>query len=218
MTPVIHSDGSITPEDVLRFRQFFGHVRFIWPEDADRWVEQRFAGSEFDALRGFRSHFFWSKVLAFHMSEQARVVVRFVSDILIFDRPTEVIERCAMAHESLALTSFHDEFDWGVGIGSGERARGAVWNSHRRWVKLWFDRYAQVWGRAVSVPRADAAGLHARMARPLLRRAGPHGADGGRVRLASTAAFVPDGTTDEFSRRDRDSLRLEPGSPSPVLL
>ena len=112
MTPVIHSDGSITPEDVLRFRQFFGHVRFIWPEDADRWVEQRFAGSEFDALRGFRSHFFWSKVFAFHMSEQARVVVSLDSDILIFDRPTEVIERCAMAHESLALTSFHDEFDW----------------------------------------------------------------------------------------------------------
>jgi hypothetical protein len=56
------------------------------------------------------------------------------------------------------------------------------------------------------------------MARPLLRRAEPHGADGGRVRVASTAAFVPDGTCDDFSRRDRDSLRLKPGSPSPVLL
>lgn len=112
MTPVIHSDGSLTPVDVLRFQKFFPQIRFVWPEDAERWVEQRFSGSEFNALRGFRSHIFWSKVFAFHMSEQARVVMSLDSDILFFDRPTEVLERCATAHESLALTSFRDEFDW----------------------------------------------------------------------------------------------------------
>ena len=112
MTPVIHSDGSLTSVEVLRFRQFFPQVRFIFPEDEERWVEQKFAGSEFQALRDFRSHFFWSKVFGFHMSEQAKVVMSLDSDILFFDRPTEVIERCAIAHESLALTSFSDEFDW----------------------------------------------------------------------------------------------------------
>jgi len=113
MTPVIHSDGSLTPEDVLRFRKFFPQVRFIMPEDVDLWVKQRFAGSEFDFVRAFRSqYFFWSKVFAFHMSERARVVVTLDSDILFFDRPTQILDRCATAHESFALTSFRDEFDW----------------------------------------------------------------------------------------------------------
>jgi len=112
IAPVIHSDGSLTPVDVLRFQKFFPQIRFVWPEDAERWVEQRFAGSEFNGLRGFRSHIFWSKVFGFHMSEQAKVVMSLDSDILFFDRPTEVLERCATAHESLALTSFRDEFDW----------------------------------------------------------------------------------------------------------
>lgn len=113
MTPVIHSDGSITPEDVLRFRQFFGHVRFIWPEDAQRWVEQRLVGSEFEFLRSFfHTNFFGSRLVASHMSERARVVVALDSDVLFFDRPTEMIEQCFVPHESLALTSFRDEFDW----------------------------------------------------------------------------------------------------------
>ncbi|TAF50503.1 MAG: hypothetical protein EAZ60_28720 [Oscillatoriales cyanobacterium] len=98
MTPVIQSDGSITPEDVLRFRKFFPHVRFLFPEDAKRLVEQRLAGSEFEFLRSFsHTHFFGSRLLASHMSEQARVVV---------------LEQCAVAHNSPALTSFRDEFDW----------------------------------------------------------------------------------------------------------
>lgn len=113
MTPVIHSDGSIGPEDVLRFRQFFPQVQFIWPEDAQRWVEQRLVGSEFEFLRSFsRTHLFGSRLVASHMSEQTRVVIALDSDVLFFDRPTEVIQKCATAHESLALTSFRDEFDW----------------------------------------------------------------------------------------------------------
>ncbi|MCC3409961.1 MAG: hypothetical protein JGK17_31390 [Microcoleus sp. PH2017_10_PVI_O_A] len=113
MTPVIQSDGSITPEDVLRFRKFFPHVRFLFPEDAKRLVEQRLAGSEFEFLRSFsHTHFFGSRLLASHMSEQARVVVGIDSDVLVFDRPTEVLEQCAVAHNSPALTSFRDEFDW----------------------------------------------------------------------------------------------------------
>ncbi len=113
MTPVIHSDGSIAPEDVLRFQKFFPQVRFIWPEDAQRWVEQQLVGSEFEFLRSFfRNHLFGSRLVASHMSEQARVVVALDSDVLFFDRPTEIIEKCLVAHESLALTSFHDEFDW----------------------------------------------------------------------------------------------------------
>ena len=113
MTPVIHSDGSITPEDVLRFRQFFPQIKFIWHEDAQRWVEQRLAGNEFEFLRSFfGTHFFGSRLVASHMSERAKVVVALDSDVLFFDRPNEMIEQCAVAHQSLALTSFRDEFDW----------------------------------------------------------------------------------------------------------
>ncbi|WP_445172020.1 hypothetical protein [Microcoleus sp.] len=113
MTPVIQSDGSLTPEDVLRFRQFFPQVRFIRPEDVKPWVEQRFAGSEFEFLRSFfGTHFFGPRLLASHMSEQARVVVGLDSDVLFFDRPTEMIEQCAAAQNSRVVTSFRDEFDW----------------------------------------------------------------------------------------------------------
>jgi hypothetical protein len=113
MTPVIQSDGSITPEDVLRFRKFFPQVRFIMPEDVEPWVEQRLAGSEFEFLRNFfHTHFFGSRLLASHMSEQARVVVGLDCDVLFFERPTELIEQCAAAQNSPALTSFRDEFDW----------------------------------------------------------------------------------------------------------
>ncbi|MEG5123195.1 hypothetical protein QUB63_02920 [Microcoleus sp. ARI1-B5] len=113
ITPAIQSDGSIAPEDVLRFRKFFPHVRFIMPEEAERLVEQRLVGSEFEFLRRFfHTHFFGSRLLTSHMSEQARVVVGIDSDVLVFDRPTEVLEQCAAAKNSPALTSFRDEFDW----------------------------------------------------------------------------------------------------------
>lgn len=113
IAPVIHSDGSLTPQDVLRFRQFFPQVRFVWEEQAQQWVEQRFAGSEFDTLRSFRTHIFGSRLLASHMSEQVRVVVAMDSDVLFFERPSEVIERLnATSSESPVLTSFRDHFDW----------------------------------------------------------------------------------------------------------
>lgn len=113
MTPVIQSDGSLTPEDITRFRKFFPQIRFTMPEDVKPWVEKRLAGSEFEFLRTFfGTHFFGSRLLASHMSERARVIVGLDSDVLFFDRPTEIIEQCAVAQNSPVLTSFRDEFDW----------------------------------------------------------------------------------------------------------
>lgn len=112
MTPVIQSDGSISPEDVLRFQKFFPQVRFLLPEEVGSLVDRRLAGSEFEFLRTFcHTHFFGSRLLGSHMSENARVVVGIDSDVLVFDRPAEVLEQCA-ALKGRALTSFRDTFDW----------------------------------------------------------------------------------------------------------
>lgn len=110
---VIHSDGSLTEADFLRFRKFFPNVQFISKEEGHRWAEQRFAGSEFDYLRDFRKHICSFRVLSAHRSEHARTIVMLDSDVLFFERPTELLERLTITDPSdLSFTSFCDEFDW----------------------------------------------------------------------------------------------------------
>ena len=107
---VVHSDGSLVPDDMARFRQFFPEVRFVLPEDGRRWMEQRLAGSDFQLLREFRAHVFAPKLLQIHMSERARTVVIVDPDVLFFHRPEELL--ASFDTPGPELTSFREEFDW----------------------------------------------------------------------------------------------------------
>ena len=110
---VLHSDGTITDADVDRFRHFFPNIRIVFPEESLAWAEDRLAGGGFELLHHFHAHnSFGPKLLRPHMSEGARTVIMMDTDILFFQRPSEILDRALMDGAPATVTGFEDGADW----------------------------------------------------------------------------------------------------------
>jgi hypothetical protein len=87
----LHSDGSLNETDLESWRRVIPNLVLIVKEDSDLRVKQVF-NSRFPLLLEWRSRQFYStKFIDFHLHGSSDRIILLDSDVLCFDRPTELI-------------------------------------------------------------------------------------------------------------------------------